>query len=249
LTTIQIAGLVGAAFVAGFVDAIAGGGGLITVPSLLATGLSPHLVLGTNKGQSMFGTAAALTRYARAGLLNRRTAVPMFLLGFCGACMGTTVAVWLRPEVLRPVVIVLLFAVTPLIFVRPKPSHLSPSLARWAPAGLALGIGAYDGFFGPGAGALLLIGLVALGRSLLNASAEAKVVNLASNLAAFTVFAIKGLVLFRVAIPMGVAQLTGGYLGARAAIRGGERIVRGVLVVVVLVLLIKLGRDALAAAH
>jgi uncharacterized membrane protein YfcA len=247
LGAIEIASLVGVAFVAGFVDAIAGGGGLITVPALLATGLSPHLVLGTNKGQSMFGTAAALTRYARAGLLEKKPAVRLFLLGFCGACLGTTIAVWLRPEVLRPVVLALLFAVTPLVFVRPKASQLSPRLMRIGPVALALVIGAYDGFFGPGTGTLLLLGFVALGSSLLNASAEAKVVNLASNLAAFTVFALKGFVLFKVALPMGLAQLTGGHLGARAALRGGDRIVRGVLVVVVLALLVKLGHDTWAA--
>ncbi|HEY3592233.1 MAG TPA: TSUP family transporter, partial [Polyangiaceae bacterium] len=145
-------------------------------------------------------------------------------------------------------VLVLLFAVTPLVFVRPKPSSIPAHIARWAPAALAFVTGSYDGFFGPGTGTLLLFGFVALGRSLLNASAEAKVVNLASNLAAFTVFAIKGLVIFKIALPMGLAQLTGGYLGARTALRGGDRIVRGVLVVVVLGLLVKLGRDALAAA-
>lgn len=143
--------------------------------------------------------------------------------------------------------LVLLFAVSPLVFVRPDLAHLSPRLVRVGPVALALVIGAYDGFFGPGTGTLLLIGFVAFGRSLLHASAEAKVVNLASNLAAFAVFAWKGFVLFKIALPMGLAQLTGGHLGAHVALRGGERIVRGVLVVVVLALLAKLGHDTWAA--
>jgi len=242
----QILVLAGAGFVAGFVDAIAGGGGLITVPALLATGLPPHLALGTNKGQSVFGSGAALTRYARAGMIRRSTAIPLFLLGFGGACLGSLLAVALSPTILRPVVLVLLVCVTPLALVRPKPSALSQRWGKVGPAALALIIGAYDGFFGPGTGTLLLLGFVALGHSLLRATAEAKIINLASNLAALLLFSIKGYVLLQIALPMGLAQLTGAHLGAHTALRGGDRLVRGVLLAVVLALLVKLGHDVLA---
>jgi uncharacterized membrane protein YfcA len=233
-----------AALVAGFIDAIAGGGGLISVPSLLAIGLPPHLALGTNKGQSIFGTGAALTRYARAGLLNQRAAAPLFLLSLAGAWVGATVAIWLRPDTLRPIVLVLLVGVTPLVLLRPKARPTGSSHGRWAPAALALGMGAYDGFFGPGTGTLILLGLVALGRSPLAASAEAKVINLASNLAAVTLFAIKGLVVWKIALPMAVAQLAGGQLGAHTALRGGDRMVRVAMAIAVAALIVKIGHDA-----
>src|SRR5262249_27069894 len=139
-------------------------------------------------------------------------------------------------------------AAMPLVFVRSRPLwQEAGEFARRAPLGLALVIGAYDGFFGPGTGALLIFGLVALGRSPVLASAEAKVINLASNLAGFSLFAHRGLVVMKLALPMAAAQLLGGYLGAHTAIRGGSRVVRAALLAVVGALLLKISSDLVAA--
>jgi hypothetical protein len=243
LSPLLISVLTLAALGAGFIDAIAGGGGLITVPALLAAGLPPHLALGTNKGQSVFGSGAALVRFARAGLIEKRASVPLFALGLLGSWVGAALALWLESAVLRPIVLVLLVAVTPLIFVRVRPAAFGSRLTRLGPLALAVVVGAYDGFFGPGTGTLLILGFVALGRSPVAATAEAKVINFASNLAALSLFAYRGNVLLAVALPMAGAQLVGGHLGAHAAVRGGERVVKAVLTLVVVALVLKLARD------
>lgn len=239
--------LVVVAAIAGTVDAIGGGGGLLTVPALLAVGLPPHLALGTNKGQSSFGSAAALVRYARGGLIPWRRARWLFPAGFVGALVGARLVLFLRPELLRPVILVLLVVVAAFLAFRRKPegSTVEPTPLRERLALLvALGIGAYDGFFGPGTGTFLIVAFVGLlGLSLPRASAEAKVVNCAANVAALCLFAGNGVVLWTVALPMAGAQLLAGAFGAHLAIRGGERWVRRVVLGVVLVLVIKLLHD------
>src|SRR5439155_3700458 len=156
--------LVFAAFCAGTVDAIAGGGGLIIVPALLAVGLPPHLALGTNKGQSLFGSLAAAIRYARAGLVDRDTGRITFPTAFLGALIGTTLVLVIRPEVLRPLVLVLLIVAAILVtIVRPNPRgepRGSKGGAWWAAGLVALAVGTYDGFFGPGAGTFYIAGFV-----------------------------------------------------------------------------------------
>ncbi|MFN7134661.1 MAG: sulfite exporter TauE/SafE family protein, partial [Myxococcales bacterium] len=148
--------LAAVAFVAGTIDAIAGGGGLLTLPALLAAGLPPHLALGTNKGQSVFGSAAALTRFWRGGLVHKDRALPSFFAGLLGALGGTALVLAIRPEVLKPLVLALLVAVAVFLAFRHTPKlHTSPRLlahARAVSLTIALCIGAYDGFFGPGTG-------------------------------------------------------------------------------------------------
>jgi uncharacterized protein len=242
----QIALLVAVALIAGVVDAIAGGGGLVTVPVLLAVGLPPHVALATNKGQSVFGSGAALVRFARAGLIPWSRARWTFPLGFVGALAGAAAVLQVDPAVLRPVVLVLLvLAGAFVVLARPPEGErtVTPRALALA-AGLALGIGFYDGFFGPGTGTFLVVGLAGvLALPLRQASAEAKVVNFGSNLAAMLVFASRGTVLWRVALPMAVAQLLGGWIGAHLTVRGSDRRVRWVVVAVVLGLVVKLGAD------
>ena len=235
------------ALAAGTVDAIGGGGGLLTVPALLAAGLPPHLALATNKGQSVFGAAAALVRFSRAGLVPFRRARWTFPLGFLGALVGARVVLWVRPEVLRPVVLVLLLAAAVGVLLRPRVRGGQAASAAVAPAAaLALGAGAYDGFFGPGTGTLLIVGLAGLLHlPLQHASAEAKAINFASNLAGMLVFASREMVVWHTALPMAAGQLVGGWLGAHLTIRGGERIVRWVVLAVVVALVVKLSFDAL----
>lgn len=235
---------------AGAVDAIGGGGGLLTVPALLAVGLPPQLALGTNKGQSVFGSTAALVSYARAGLVSWRRVRWTVPLGFVGALLGATLVLRLRPEVVRPLVLGLLVsAATFLLFARPREGKGAVTRRAQAVASLlALGVGVYDGFFGPGTGTLLVVGFAALlSLPLRQASAEAKAVNAASNLAAMLLFAARGVVLWPLALPMALGQLLGGWLGAHLAIRGGDRVVRLVVLAVVLALVVKLGSDTLRA--
>jgi len=245
-TTLLLAAV---AFAGGLVDAIAGGGGLLTVPALAAAGLPPHLVIGTNKGQSVFGAASALFAFARAGLVEPRRALASFPAAASGAVAGGLLVLALRPEVLRPVIVVLLLAVAAFVGLRrgAAPSRARVS-GRWAvpvAACWSLLLGAYDGFFGPGTGTFLIVGFVALlGDSLTAASAAAKVANFASNLAALAVFAWRGQVAWALALPMAAAQLLGGQLGARLAVRRGDALVRRVVLLVVLTLCVKLALDA-----
>ena len=237
--------LVAAALFAGTVDAIAGGGGLITVPALLAAGLPPHIALGTNKGQSTFGSGASLLAFWRAKRVDRRQALFAFPLGLLGAVLGATLVSLISPTVLRPVVIGLLIgAATLLLIKKPTRDADAPQPRWWVAAILAFTIGAYDGFFGPGTGTFLIVGFVALcGRSLVHASADAKVVNFAANLAALGVFAHRGVVIWVVSLPMALGQLIGGSIGAHFAMRGGARVVRAVVLVVSAALIAKLVYD------
>lgn len=245
-----IAALVVAAFFAGVIDAIGGGGGLITVPALLAAGLDPRIALATNKGQAVFGAVASAASYERRGAVDRGRAKVAFLSGFVGSAFGALLLFTFRPEPLRPIVIVLLLGGLVVALVpRNKLPRITPKHPSLALASVAFGLGTYDGFFGPGVGSMLIVANVVLfGDSLVNASGNAKVVNLASNLAAFAFFAAKGTILFHVSLPMAAANATGAYVGSRLAFKGGDKLVRGVLVVVVLAVVAKLGRDILKAA-
>jgi uncharacterized membrane protein YfcA len=248
-TLTQIALLVAVALVAGTVDAIAGGGGLLTLPAFLAVGLPPHLALATNKGQSVFGSFAALLRFSHAGLVDGRRARLTFPLGLLGSLAGAALVLAVPAHVLRPVVLVLLGAAALFIGVRRGPPPRladapAPPHAALRAGAAALLIGAYDGFFGPGTGTFLIVAFVALlGDGLSHASASAKVVNFASNLAAMVLFAVKGAVIWRIALPMAAAQLAGGWLGAHLAVRRGDALVRRVVVVVALALAAKVAWD------
>jgi uncharacterized membrane protein YfcA len=240
--------LVLAAFGAGLVDAIAGGGGLVSLPALLAAGLPPHLALGTNKGQAVFGAAASALSFWRRGRLDRARAPLGFAAGFAGSWLGArgVLAVPLGP--LRAVVVALLLAAAAVVLARrnvePRPSRLGKAGARAALVAIALGLGAYDGFFGPGTGSMLVIAFATVfGDPLTRASGNAKIVNLASNLAAVSLFASRGTVLWGVALPMAAANALGAATGAQLAIRNGDRLVRWVVVAVVLAVVIKLAVD------
>ncbi len=248
LTLPTLAALIAAAFFAGAMDAIGGGGGLIMVPALLAAGLPPHLALGTNKGQSMFGSLAAMVRYARAGLVDGRAARVTFPAALLGGFAGSALVLVLRPEVLRPLVLVLLVLAAAFVaLVRPRAREGARDLrpGTLPIAGLiALGVAVYDGFFGPGAGTFYIVGLVGLvGVSMARASADAKVMNFASNVAAAAVFAHRDVIVWAIALPLACGQLLGGFAGAHLAVRRGDRFVRAVVLAVVLALVIKVARD------
>lgn len=248
LLTIALLSL--AALLAGLVDAIAGGGGLLTLPALLLAGLPVPQAVASNKGQAVFGSGAALLTFWRAGRLQRQRVPALFVSGFAGALLGAWAVTLLSPALLKPLVLVLLLAVAALLALRPslgalqRPAGGRPGLRAVL---IGAGIGAYDGFLGPGTGTFLILAFVAwLGDELVGASAHAKVVNFASNLAALLLFASKGLVRWELALPMAVAQAAGATLGARLALRGGERLLRWVVLAVVAALTARLAWDVLA---
>jgi uncharacterized membrane protein YfcA len=234
-----------AAFAAGLVDAIAGGGGLLTVPSLLAAGLPPQIALATNKGQASFGAVSSFASFWLRGGIDKKRAPLGFLCGLLGSLAGAQVLLLVRPEPLKPLVLVLLILAAAFVAWPRKPSHGRPhDWAMIALAPVALVLGFYDGFFGPGVGSMLIVAFVLLfGDTLTRASGNAKVVNLASNLAALGLFATRGTVLWKIALPMAAANAAGAFVGARLAVKKGDRFVRVVVLVVVAALVLKIAWD------
>jgi uncharacterized membrane protein YfcA len=248
LPPLAIAILCGAAACAGFVDAIAGGGGLVTVPALMSFIPSPHLALGTNKGQALFGAISSAASFWRGKGVDRERVPLAFACGGAGAVLGAFIQLKIRPEPLKPIALVLLVAAALLVLVRPLVVKNAEAHDVTAPnaklAAIALAIGCYDGFFGPGTGSLLIVAFVTIhGDTMTRASGNAKVVNLASNVTSFVVFAIKGTILWSIALPMAVANAIGAAVGARVAMKRGDGFVRVVVLAVVVALVVKLGVD------
>ena len=225
--------LAGAAFVAGTFDAIAGGGGIITLLALMWAGLPAEIALGTNKGQSVFGSFSAMLRFGRSGLLDKPRARRTFPAALVGAAAGAILVAFEVPShALKPVVLALLLAVAAFLLVRPAtlvPTGDPPRRPMYAAVTIAAVIGAYDGFFGPGTGTFAILAFVLwLKDRAAQASADAKVLNFASNLASVIVFAFCGWVRWDVALPMAAAQFAGGAFGAHLTVRHGDAIVRRV---------------------
>jgi uncharacterized membrane protein YfcA len=253
------------AFAAGFVDAIAGGGGLLTVPALFSVTPDIRLALGTNKGQSVFGAFTSLASFARAGRVNRKRAAPTFLAALLGSLAGVKLVMSIPPETLRPIVLVLLVAVAVFFLTRrkraPRSAVIGEPTPEPPPGGIAIvrrhplvfgaivggALGLYDGFFGPGTGTFLIALHTALfGDDLTEASANAKVANFASNLGSVAMFASEGKIELKWALPMAAAQIAGGYVGAKTAIKGGERVVRAGVLAVTVALVVRLAWQMLA---
>jgi len=229
---------------AGFIDAIAGGGGLLTLPSLMLVPLDTPLALGTNKGQGVFGTAMSLAQYARSTLLDRRRALWSFVPALVGSALGVMTVCRVAQGVLTPLVMALLvMAAAAMIFQRPPAGAHAPRERSMLLAVLvAFVLAFYDGFFGPGTGTFLILAYAWLWRDALDAaSANAKVVNFGSNLGAMLTFAARGLIVWKYALPMAAGQLLGGYLGAHATIRGGRQVVRFAVIGVSVALVARLG--------
>ena len=253
MDTSAVAALCGAAFAAGTLDAVVGGGGLIQLPALLL--VLPHQpvvqLLGTNKLASVVGTGSAAITYAANVEVHRRTAVRMAAAAFAGAALGAFLATRASSGLLRPVVLVALVAVWLYTLRRSdlgaiEQLRLTPGRqASVAIVGGAL-IGLYDGFVGPGTGSFLVFLLVgAVGLSFLHASATGKAVNTMTNVAALLLFGLGGHVLWTLGAAMAACNLAGAQVGARVAIRRGSRWVRQVFLVVVAMLILRLGYDVL----
>ncbi len=239
-----IALLIAAAGFAGFVDAIAGGGGLITVLALLLAGLPPVEALATNKLQGSFGSGSAMVAYARAGQVRLADQGGMAAVSLSAAAAGSAVALVVPADALRAALPVVLVAVA-LFFLIKRDLGDADRVARLTPVAFGLtvvpAVAFYDGILGPGTGSFFMLGFVLLaGSGLLRATAQTKTLNFASNLGSVAVFAAAGGVWWGLGLAMAAAQVAGATLGARLAVRLGARVIRPLLVVVSMALAARL---------
>ena len=239
-----------AGFAAGWVDAVVGGGGLLQLPvMLMVPGITPVQALATNKMGSIFGTTtSAVTYYRRVGP-DLKTAIPMAVIALGGSFGGAVLAATLPQSVFKPIIVVALIAVAVFTALKPNVGELT-SLRHTGHRHYLMAcligavIGFYDGLIGPGTGSFLIIALVTLmGYAFLEASAKAKIVNMATNAGALLFFLPHGSLLWGVGLLLGLANMAGGYLGARTAVKKGSKFIRIVFLVVVGALIIKLGFD------
>ena len=241
-----------ASLAAGFVDSIVGGGGLILVPTLFAVFPTTHpaTLFGVNKGASVWGTAVATAQYARRVNLRWAALLPAAAMGFVASLAGAWLVTSISPGFLRKALPFVLLAVLIYTLVKKELGrHHTPRFTGHAETAVAccigLLLGFYDGFFGPGTGSFLVFLFVRwLGYDFLNASASAKLLNTATNLAALALFAYTGHVWWHFALTMAVANVAGSLLGTRLALKHGAGFVRLVFIGVVSTLILKTGFDA-----
>ncbi len=250
LTTSVLVLVLVAALAAGWIDAVVGGGGLVQLPALLLVpGLSPVQALATNKLASVFGTTTSAVTYQRRVRPDLRTALPMAAVALAGSFGGASVAALLPASVFKPVIVVALVAIALFTAFRPalgEETALRHTGRRHTGTALAVGavIGFYDGVLGPGTGSFLVFALVSLlGYDFLQSSAKAKIVNVATNLGALAFFVPHGSVVWALGLLMGASNMLGGYLGSRTATSRGTGFIRGVFLVVVSALIVRLGWD------
>jgi uncharacterized membrane protein YfcA len=242
--------LTATAVITGFIDAIAGGGGLIMMPALLFAGLSPLDALGTNKLQSMFGTGMALRNFARSGLIEWRPNRLSVVLVFLGAVAGALVVQRIETRLLNLIIPTLLVVVGLYVLLSPRmtddDAHHRVSATGFAP--IAGAIGFYDGFFGPGTGTFFTTSVVALrGYGLTRATAFAKLFNFTSNVASVLLFGLGGNMLCLLGLCMAAGATLGGWLGSHTALKFGARLIRPLLVVISLAMTARLLWGYLAA--
>ncbi len=236
---------------AGFVDSIAGGGGLIALPALLAAGIPPHQALATNKLQGTFGTLTASANFVRLGLMHPRKLISGILFTFTGAALGAWAVQLFSPGFLRGLIIIMMSAIfiytllTPKLGLEPKP-HRVPHWLFHSAFGLILGF--YDGFFGPGTGSFWTLALVLLlGLGLKAATAQTKIFNLTSNLVALAVFIASGLVIWSIGLAMGAGQMLGAWAGSTLVHRKDVSFIRIFFLAVVAATIAKLAWDMLSS--
>ena len=241
------------AFLAGFIDSVVGGGGLIQLPALLIflPGVPVPTVFGTGKLVSITGTTVSMLRYARDVKINWKSLLPAAVAAFIFSFLGARAISHFPAEALRPMVLVLLIAVAIYTFIKkdfgslhaPK---LTVSQEKMYAMLTGLAIGFYDGFFGPGTGSFLIFIFIGIfGFSFIAASASAKVVNVATNLSALLYFGWKGHILYHIAIPMAVCNVFGSVIGTRVAIKQGSGFVRKLFLLVVTAIILKFAFDTL----
>ncbi len=233
---------------AGFIDSIAGGGGLITVPTYLALGLPADLILGTNKCVSSSGTSFAVYRYIK----NRTIIWSTVIYAIIGALVGSSIGASLSSYMSRNIIFILLLLIIPILLYLQsrytKPDSIKPALTRqqviWRSAAAGLCIGGYDGIFGPGTGTFLLLAFMTfLHMSTREASANARIVNYAANLAAFSYFLIHGKIFWPIAGVAIAGSICGNWLGSGMVLKNGDKVVIPVFRLVLFMLMLKCGHD------
>ncbi len=234
--------------IAGFVDSIAGGGGLITLPVLLAAGLPPGFALGTNKLQASFGSGSAAWHFAQSGMVSLRECLPGIIFTAIGAAGGTVLVQHLNPAFLKHFIPALLIGIATFMFFKPQLGATENRPRMTVPTfyvlfGLALGF--YDGFIGPGVGTFWAMAFIlALGFNLAKATANTKVMNLASNLTSLAFFFAKGQILWCPGLAMGLGQLLGAKLGSHLVVTRGVKFIRPIFLSMVLLVSLKLIYDS-----
>ncbi|RDY28111.1 hypothetical protein CHL78_006990 [Romboutsia weinsteinii] len=224
-------------FIAAFVDSIAGGGGLISMPVLMIVGLPAHLALGTNKFGGASGCLMSTYKYVKSGKTNNDLLKKLVPFSFLGSVLGVKCVLSISENILNILVFVMILGVAIYTFTSKglgdenRFEELNQKNIRLGMI-LAFGLGFYDGFFGPGAGTFLTFGLIKIyGFDFLHASANTKVLNLTSNLTALVLFMISGQVLYQVAIFYGISMMIGGYIGAKVAIKKGSSLIKPIFLV------------------
>ena len=237
-------------FLAGFVDAIAGGGGLISLPAYLLAGLPPHQAIATNKMSSTIGTCASTARYLKNGYVDWKLGIPGIVMSLVGSHFGTKLQLMV-PEKYLQYLLLLVLPVVAFITLRTRKwpdetAPLDPWLRRLIIWGSAFVIGGYDGYYGPGTGTFMMIALVRFAKlDTRHAAGGVKVVNLASNLGSLFTALRAGYVLVGVGLISSVASILGHYIGAGLAIKNGSKIVRPTVIAVLLLLTVKVGSELL----
>lgn len=231
-------------FLAGLVDAVAGGGGLISLSAFLAVGTPTHLALGTNKFSAFLGTGLSAALFARRGYVKWELAACSVVGALAGSAAGTRLALMVDETVLAWVLITVIPAAAAFIFLKKDLGAAEKTMPPWRAgtyaALIGLAVGAYDGFVGPGTGTFLIVAFTTvLGLDLLSSCGNAKIVNFASNVAAMATFMISGRIDYVLGVPCAACAILGNYVGARLAMRKGIRIVRPVMLAVVGMLLVK----------
>ncbi len=234
-------------FLAGFVDAIAGGGGLISLPIYMIAGLPPHLSVGTNKLSSTFGTALATFKFIKEKLVNFKLAIPSVIAAIGGSAIGAHLSLLLNEKYMTYVLIAVLpvvafFVLNKKLFNDKGSSVVTLDKRTYIIATLAAFIvGIYDGFYGPGTGTFLIIAFTVFAKlSLGTSNAQAKVINLTTNITSLIIFIANGEVLFSLGLVAAAFNMLGNYIGARLAISKGTKIVKPIIIGVLVLLFLKI---------
>ena len=236
-------------FLAGLVDSIGGGGGLISMPAYLLSGLPPHLAIGTNKLSAAFGTVLSGVRFYRKGLMDLKLALPAVVCALIGSTLGSRLSMMVEEGILEKVMYVILPIAALAVLSKdnfsdtPRDKGLSRKQIIIISCVCALAIGCYDGFYGPGTGSFLIIAFTTLaGMDVVHANAQTKAINMTSNVTALVIFLIHGQVILPLGLAAAVFNMAGNYIGSSLAIKNGAKITRPVIIFVLILLFINVIR-------
>ena len=234
-------------FLAGLVDSIGGGGGLISLPAYVFAGVPMHMAIATNKLSAASGTTVATARLAKNGLIDLKLSIPSVLLACAGSFIGARISLMMDEQVMRYLLIAVLpvaafFVLNRKLFNDGGSDHVSYDLRTYATACIsAFVIGIYDGMYGPGTGTFLIIAFTVFARlDIGHANGQSKAINLATNTAALAVFLLNGQIIFPLGLAAAVCNMAGGWIGSGMAMQNGTRIVRPIILTVLVLLFIKI---------